>query len=358
MSTRPGWRAPRAGLRGGFVPPAFAGGGATQRLASAASRPPWPERPPEGVVGPPWPERPPEGVVGPPWPERPPEGRQAWGEAGQWAAAQLSPRRLNGSQRDHTVVMTRYRAVVAYDGAPFHGFAPSPGVETVGGNLETALAQVLGRPVPVTCAGRTDAGVHALGQVVSFDGPDDLDARRLQHSLNRMLAPSIAVRDLEAVAQDFDARFCAINRTYRYQILNADIPDPLRHRAVWHVREHLDIDAIEAAAHHLVGEHNFGTFCRRRIVHVDGAEVEADLTRTVISIEWRRTSEGLLEHWITATAFCHQMVRSITGTLVDVGLGKRSPDSMPALIEARDRQLATFVAPPHALTLWSVAYGS
>ena len=229
-------------------------------------------------------------------------------------------------------------------------------METVGARLEAALRQILGAQVPLTCAGRTDAGVHAQGQVVSFDGPADVDPTRLQHSLNRMLAPSIAVRELEVAPADFDARFSARNRTYRYQILNRNIPDPLLHRTVWQVREELDVNAIELAARHLVGEHNFSTFCRRRIVHVDGSDVDADLTRTVLSIEWRRTGQDLVEHWITATAFCHQMVRSLTGTLVEVGLGKRAPDSIPGLIEARDRQLATAVAPPHGLTLWSVGY--
>lgn len=252
--------------------------------------------------------------------------------------------------------MTRYRALVSYDGAPFRGFAPSPGVVTVGGELQSALEQVLGVAIQLTCAGRTDAGVHARGQMVSFDGPSDLEPARLEHSLNRMLAPSIALREMRVAPQNFDARFSANRRTYRYQILNRQIPDPLLHRTVWQVREPLDIDAIDAAAQHLLGEHDFATFCRRRTLHVGDVEIEADLTRTVLSIEWRRLRGGLVEHWITATAFCHQMVRSITGTLVEVGLGKRTTDSIPELIKARDRQLATAVAPSHALTLWSVGY--
>lgn len=246
--------------------------------------------------------------------------------------------------------------MVAYDGAAFHGFAANPGVPTVAGSLDGALARVLGRDIRVTCAGRTDAGVHAQGQVISFDGPAELDTGGLQHSINRMLGPSIAVRELSAAHASFDARFSARSRTYRYRVLNRDVPDPFLAATAWHVTAALDVEAMTAAGRDLVGEHDFSSFCRRRTVAVDGRETEADLTREVLDIEWRRGPDGVVDHWISATAFCHQMVRSITGTLVEVGLGKRARDSMPEVLAARDRHAAGALAPPHGLTLWSVGY--
>ncbi len=250
---------------------------------------------------------------------------------------------------------SRYRAVVAYDGAPFRGFAPNPGVATVGGALADALSTVLGQAVELTCAGRTDAGVHAWGQVVSFDGPDDVDPGRLQHRLNRMLAPDIVVRALERVASDFDARFSATGRTYRYQVLDRALPDPFLHRTTWHVDEPLDLGVMNAAAADLVGSHDFTSFCRKRTLHVAGETILADLTREVRSAEWGRAGE-LAELWISANAFCHQMVRAVVGTLVEIGLGRRPVDSIPAAIAARDRAAAGALAPPHGLTLWEVEY--
>ncbi|MEM7287147.1 MAG: tRNA pseudouridine(38-40) synthase TruA [Actinomycetota bacterium] len=253
--------------------------------------------------------------------------------------------------------MTRYAALVAYDGAAFHGFAANPGVETVAGAIDDALSRVLSVPVRTACAGRTDAGVHAWGQVVSFDGPPIEDPGRLEHSLNRMLAPSIVVRDLSAVTDDFDARFSAESRTYRYRLLNREQGDPFHHHLVWHVAGPLDLEAMRTAASHLVGEHDFSSFCRRRMVLVDGVEVAADLTREIHAIGIEGVQGDLVDLWLTANAFCHQMVRAITGTLVEVGSGKRDAASIPATIAARDRHAAGALAPPQGLTLWAVDYG-
>lgn len=252
--------------------------------------------------------------------------------------------------------MARFRALVAYDGGEFHGFAPNEGVATIGGALNEALGRVTGTPVAVACAGRTDTGVHGLGQVISFDAPDDVDPARIQHSINRMLGPTIAVRDLGVAADDFDARFSAKSRTYRYRILNRAVPDPFLRTTTWHLPGDLDLAAMNDAARALVGEHDFASFCRKKVVTVDGVELEADLTREVRSIRWARAEDDLVDHWITATAFCHQMVRAITGTLVEVGLGRRAGDSLAATLAARDRQAAGALAPPHGLTLWSVEY--
>jgi tRNA pseudouridine38-40 synthase len=253
--------------------------------------------------------------------------------------------------------------VVAYEGSAFHGFAPNPGVVTVGGTLGRSLRRILGYEPRLVCAGRTDAGVHAWGQVVSFDAAD-IDVDRVQKSLNGLCGPAIVVRSLEKAPGSFDARFSAVSRTYRYRVLNRRVPDPFLGDTSWHVVDGLDVDAMNRSGRDLLGEHDFSSFCRRRLVQVEDAEVEASMTREVLSVAWGRLSPrypgdgeaDLLELWITATAFCHQMVRSIAGTLVDVGRGRLAVDSIPSVLEARDRQAAGTVAPPCGLTLWSVAY--
>ncbi|MFN3219717.1 MAG: tRNA pseudouridine(38-40) synthase TruA [Acidimicrobiales bacterium] len=249
----------------------------------------------------------------------------------------------------------RYRMTLAYDGAAFHGFAPNPGVATVVGTLVQAMGRILGHEPLLAMAGRTDAGVHGWGQVVSFDAPP-MDTVRFQRSVNALCAPAIVVRDIEQAADDFDARFSARSRTYRYQVLNRAVPDPFLHALTWHVHEPLDLTAMNTGAAHLLGEHDFGSFCRKKKVTVGDDEIEASLVREVLSAGWSAADDDVVELWITATAFCHQMVRSITGTLVDVGLGRIEAGSVPAILAARDRNAAGRVAPPHGLTLWSVGY--
>ena len=252
--------------------------------------------------------------------------------------------------------LRRWRAVVAYDGAPFHGFAANPGVATVAGTLTDALTRVLGHRIELACAGRTDRGVHGWGQVVSFDARVDLDPSALRRSINRLCAPAIVIRDIAEAASDFDARFSAHSRTYRYQVLNREVPDPFLRHTTWHLPHKLDLDAMNAAGAHLVGEHDFSSFCRKKLVRIDGEEVEASLVRDVLALEWVSQDDDLIVCWITATAFCHQMVRAITGTLVDVGRGRLRPDLLPEILAAKDRSAAGALAPARGLMLWSVQY--
>ncbi len=251
-----------------------------------------------------------------------------------------------------TVATVRVRATVAYDGSGFHGFAPNPGVVTVAGTLAGAIERIVGHPVDLTCAGRTDRGVHARGQVVSFDAPrSGLDPSTLQRRVNRMVGPTIAVRDVAVVEDGFDARFSAQRRTYRYLILNADVPDPFLAGRAWHVEQRLDRYALRLACDPLIGEHDFSAFCRRP--RRDGTP--ASLVRRVISAGWDEEGD-LLCFEIAATAFCHQMVRSIVGTLVAVGLGRIGAGEVAGILRRGDRQAAGDLAPPHGLTLWSVGY--
>lgn len=259
--------------------------------------------------------------------------------------------------------LVRVRATIAYDGSAFHGFAEQPGVATVAGTLRDALEKVLRHPVALTCAGRTDAGVHGWGQVVSFDAEADaFDPVRLQASINSLCGPAVVAREVVVADRpDFDARFDATARRYRYTILNRPVPDPFLATTAWHVPQPLDLRAMQAACDPLIGEHDFTSFCRRpkdQPGSVGGGK-QVSLTRRVLGATWERdeaAGEGVLRFRIEATAFCHQMVRSITGTLVDVGLGKRTPADVMAALRAQDRAAAGPVAPPHGLCLWEVVY--
>ncbi|HEY8094136.1 MAG TPA: tRNA pseudouridine(38-40) synthase TruA [Acidimicrobiales bacterium] len=252
----------------------------------------------------------------------------------------------------------RLRLLIAYDGGGFHGFAPNRDVPTVAGALGDALARILGHEVVLTGAGRTDAGVHAWGQVVTFDGPaDGLDLVRLQRSVNGLCGPAIVVRAVEVAEPGFDARFSAIWRRYRYTVLNREVPDPFLAAISWQVERPLDLRVMRLACDPLIGEHDFSSFCRRP--KVGEGEPPVTLVRRVLSARWDpigEPSEGLLRFEITANAFCHQMVRSIVGTLVEVGLGKRTAGSMLGTIRAKDRAAAGQMAPPHGLCLWEVGY--
>ena len=246
----------------------------------------------------------------------------------------------------------RVRLVVAYDGAGFHGFAGQPGVPTVGGTLAATIERVLGHPVELTCAGRTDAGVHGWGQVVSFDTTAPrFDPAKLQAAVNGLCGPAIVVRSAEEAPAGFDARFDASSRRYRYTVLNRPVPDPFLATTAWHIARALDVDRLRLACDPLIGEHDFAAFCRR-----PKGEPDASLVRRVLDARWESEPDGVLRFWIEATAFCHQMVRSIVGTMVDVGLGKRTAADIAAALRAKDRAAAGPVAPAHGLVLWEVRY--
>jgi tRNA pseudouridine38-40 synthase len=249
----------------------------------------------------------------------------------------------------------RARLLVAYDGTEYHGFAENPGVRTVAGALRDALERLLGHRVELSAAGRTDRGVHAWGQVVSFDArADRYEAAAVQRSLNKLLGPAVAIRVADVAPPDFDARFSARARIYRYRVCNRPVQDPFRARFSWHVAGALDLAALRQAADPLVGDHDFTSFCRRPDPLPDGTP--RSLRRRVRRAAWHQRDDDLLEFEIEADAFCHQMVRSIVGTLVDVGLGRRKASDVLAILGACDRGAAGRVAPPQGLTLWAVRY--
>jgi tRNA pseudouridine38-40 synthase len=245
----------------------------------------------------------------------------------------------------------RIRLDVAYDGTDFRGWAAQPGLRTVEGDLSAALATVLRLPaVALTCAGRTDAGVHARGQVVHTDlselpeGPDHL-ARRL----NGVLARDVRVHRAVVAPSGFDARFSATWRRYAYRVADRpELVDPLRR---WHVvtwPRPVDEEALNAAALALLGEHDFASFCKQR----EGATT----IRTLLDLRWAREPDGLLVAHVRADAFCHSMVRSLVGCLLAIGEGRRSPGWAGEMLAAARRDPAVVVAPAHGLTLEEVGY--
>lgn len=249
----------------------------------------------------------------------------------------------------------RARFTVAYDGTDFHGFAPNRGMRTVVGELEAAISRVARHAVELTGAGRTDAGVHGWGQVVTCDLPETVDLAGLVRRVNKLCAPDIAVRDPEWVDADFDARFSATWRQYRYHVWNDPAPNPLLARTAWHVPQPLDVRMMQAGVAPLIGEHDFTSFCRKP--KMPPGVPPASLVRILHEIEWRRVDDTpLLRMEIRASAFCHQMVRAITGTLVDVGAGKLTPADVNGILRAKDRNFAGSFAPPHGLVLWAVGY--
>ncbi len=246
----------------------------------------------------------------------------------------------------------RIRLDLAYDGTDFSGWAAQPGRRTVQGEVESALTVLTGhggRPA-LTVAGRTDAGVHARGQVAHVDvtgavAEDPLLLRRL----NGLLPPDVRVRRAAPAADGFDARFSALWRRYLYRV--ADRPeaaDPLRRADTLAWPRELDLARLRAASDALVGEHDFASYCRRR----EGATT----VREVLDLGWSRNADGVLAMSVTADAFCHSMVRSLVGALLAVGEGRRDVAWPAGLLARRERADEVAVAPPHGLCLEEVGY--
>jgi tRNA pseudouridine38-40 synthase len=241
------------------------------------------------------------------------------------------------------------RIDLAYDGASFRGFARQPDARTVQGDLEDALGKIFHGDVTTVAAGRTDAGVHALGQVASTqDAPDDIDLIKVRDSLNAMLSPHVSVSQCSRVAGDFHARFSARSRTYVYAILEGDVPDPFLARTSLNHSKPLNLGVMNEAAGHLVGPHDFSSF---------GRVTDPNASAERVLYELRCSRKGrILRIRARADGFLRQMVRSLVGTLIQVGEGRREPGEMAEVLVARDRSAAGPVAPPHGLCLVSVEY--
>jgi tRNA pseudouridine38-40 synthase len=245
-------------------------------------------------------------------------------------------------------VTRRLKLILEYEGTAYHGWQLQPGLDTIQGRLEDALGRLAGRPVRVTGAGRTDTGVHALGQVASCAGTWRLDDATLRRALNALLPADIAVRTVETAPPDFDPRRAARSKTYRYTLLRQATRSPLLARFSVHAPAPLDLAAMREAGAALVGRHDFSAFRA-------GTCAAATPVRTLTRVEWR--TDGPLWHLeIDGNAFLQHMVRIIVGTLLEVGRGARPPAALAEILASRDRRRAGKTAPPQGLCLVAVAY--
>ncbi len=243
----------------------------------------------------------------------------------------------------------RIRLDLSYDGARFHGWAAQPGLRTVQGEVEAAMATILRLdPAPsLTCAGRTDAGVHARGQVAHVDLDEPVDADTLARRVRRLLPCDIRLRGLGEAPAGFDARFSALERRYAYRLRDHGAGDPLLRNHVVDWPHELDTEAMNAAALPLLGEHDFAAFCKKR----EGATT----IRTLRELHTER-HDGVLETTVRADAFCHSMVRSLMGALVAVGEHRHDADWTASVLAQAERHPHVRVMPAHGLVLEEVLY--
>ena len=240
------------------------------------------------------------------------------------------------------------KLTIEYDGTNYHGWQIQPNCESIQSILERAVSTFLGRATRVTGSGRTDGGVHALGQVASFVTEKEFQPHRIRRALNALTPPDVTIKEVEFVPDSFDPRRDACSRVYEYHILNRPTASPFYLNRAWHLHEPLDVEAMRAAISCLLGEHDFSSF---RAAGCDAAHPIRRVYQT--SLEQRGE---LMVYTIGATAFLRHMVRNIVGTLVEVGFGERSDDSFRELLEMKDRTKAGKTAPPHGLFLTEVRY--
>jgi tRNA pseudouridine38-40 synthase len=260
---------------------------------------------------------------------------------------------MTGPAVEDATASVRWRLDVRYDGTEFSGWATQRGRRTVQSELELWLGRVLSLPEPprLVCAGRTDAGVHARGQVAHVDLPSETltDPDAVVRRLRRALPPDLAVIAVRPAPDGFDARFAAIWRRYCYRIADrASVPDPLHRGFIATVPRSVDVDRLNDAARTLLGLRDFGAYCRRR----EGATT----VRTLLELAGVRGADGLVEVNVRADAFCHSMVRCLVGALVEVGSGRRTVDWLTAVTSAAVRSSEVPVMPAHGLTLEEVGY--
>jgi tRNA pseudouridine38-40 synthase len=246
------------------------------------------------------------------------------------------------------------RADLQYDGTDFRGFAPQPAARTVGGEIERVLAQVLGGPTRVTPAGRTDSGVHAHGQVISFRTTSTIPPRELCGALNALMGEDVVVTHLREVEPGFDARKSALSRRYAYRVWNAPQRTVWEHRWTAQVVDPLDLGAMHEACQPLLGKHDFSAFRTHRSQDPD----HRGTIRTVLAARWQSesTQPSILRFEIEADAFLRHMVRTIVGSAILIGLHKLPTSALGQMLESRDRASAGPTAPPCGLSLLSVTY--
>jgi len=246
-------------------------------------------------------------------------------------------------------MLKNFKLTIEYDGGGFHGWQRQKKDRTVQGVIETAIGTMTGQKVDLIGSGRTDAGVHALGQVANFLCETELSAAIFRAGLNSLLPEDVVVRNCCRVEESFHARFSAISKTYQYHILNRDIPAAVGRQYCWFIRRQLDRAAMRIAVDEIVGTHDFKAF--------EGAgSPRAGTIRQVLRAEWQEPEPDHLVFRIDAEGFLRYMVRNLVGTLVQVGLGKITPDDFRRILLSTDRNQAGATAPPQGLFLMEVKY--
>jgi tRNA pseudouridine38-40 synthase len=244
----------------------------------------------------------------------------------------------------------RYKITIAYDGTNYAGWQVQPGKRTIQGDVERAIEKMTGRPIRIHHSGRTDAGVHAKAQVAHFNLKAPVDTGRFMNGLNAHLESDIRIMRMEEVAADFNARYDAVGKEYRYFVWNGDsVPPELRLYRL-HERRKLNIRAMRAAADQLVGQHDFASFTANPHREIAGT------VKTVTGITIKRTREGDVTIAVTGEGFLYKMVRSITGFLLRVGIGELTPDDASRFLQSAGRTNEIPTVKPHGLFLWRVDY--
>ena len=245
--------------------------------------------------------------------------------------------------------MPKYKCIIAYDGTAFAGYQVQPEKRTVQSELESALGKMhKGEKVKVTASGRTDAGVHAKGQVIHFHSSNEFPVENWKKALNALLPSDIVAVDVKQVSDAFHARFDPIGKEYRYMITRGPLRDPFARNYTYHYPYPLDLEAIREAISYLTGTHDFTSFCATNTNVVDKV-------RTIHKIELNEDGDSLMFRFV-GTGFLYNMVRILVGTLLEVGSGKRKPYDMEEILAKQDRQFAGKTAPGHGLYLWEVFY--
>lgn len=245
--------------------------------------------------------------------------------------------------------MQRYKCIIAYDGSGFSGYQVQPKGRTVQAEVENVLSKMhKGESVRIAASGRTDAGVHAKGQVVHFDSPLGIPAERWRTALNSLLPDDISVLSVEKASVDFHARFDAVGKEYRYMLHLSEVRDPFQRNYAYRYPYPLKLEAMKEASLHLLGTHDFTSFCAAKTEVVDKV-------RTIETIEF--LSEGdLLTIRFVGSGFLYNMVRILVGTLLEVGSGDRLPEEIPSILKRKDRRFAGKTSPAQGLYLWKVFY--
>ena len=246
-------------------------------------------------------------------------------------------------------MIKNFKITIEYDGTSYHGWQRQQNEHTIQGEIEKALLTMTGKKTVLTASGRTDAGVHALGQVANFHCNTDLSSQAFQNGLNSLTRDDIVIISCDIVDESFHSRFDTKSKTYNYRILNRDLPAAINRQYAWFIKKKLDLDAMRLAVKHIIGTHDFKAF--------EGTgSPRSHTTRRVFKAEISEQGNGLIVFKIKADGFLRFMVRNIVGTLVDVGLGKITSDDFKEILLSKDRSTAGATAPPNGLFLIQVKY--